>query len=76
MRSAIRYTALLMLVGATAADAQEAYAYHLTEHLATHLREEGRLADVPGDRGGAVGAYWHYLALRSDPERATQYVRN
>ena len=36
--------------------------------LSTFLREEGRLAAKTGDRAGAIRAYRHYLALRSDPE--------
>jgi serine/threonine-protein kinase len=36
--------------------------------LSTQLREEGRLAALVGDTAGAVRAYRHYLALRSDPE--------
>jgi len=36
--------------------------------LSTFLREEGRLAAKVGDRDGAIHAYRHYLALRSDPE--------
>jgi len=36
--------------------------------LSTFLREEGRLAAKVGDRDGAIRAYRHYLALRSDPE--------
>jgi tetratricopeptide (TPR) repeat protein len=36
--------------------------------LSTQLREEGRLAALLGDYAGAVRAYRHYLALRSDPE--------
>ncbi len=36
--------------------------------LATSLRLEGRLAAQTGDREGAIRAYRHYLALRSDPE--------
>ncbi len=36
--------------------------------LSTQLREEGRLAALVGDTVGAVRAYRHYLALRSDPE--------
>ena len=35
---------------------------------AAHLREEGRLAALAGDRAEAISAYRHYLALRSDPE--------
>ena len=46
------------------------YSYHLTDYLAEHLREEGRLAALTGDRQGAVRAYRHYLVLRSDPEPA------
>ncbi len=37
-------------------------------NLAAILRREGRLADRVGDRAGAVRAYEHFLALRSDPE--------
>jgi tetratricopeptide (TPR) repeat protein len=49
---------------------RRSYAYHLTDYLAPHLREEGRLAALTGDRPGAIRAYRHYLALRSDPEAA------
>ena len=38
--------------------------------MSTQLREEGRLAARLGDRAGAIRAYEHYLALRSDPEPA------
>jgi eukaryotic-like serine/threonine-protein kinase len=38
--------------------------------LASALREEGRLAELVGDRRGALRAYLHYLALRVDPEPA------
>jgi hypothetical protein len=48
------------------------YAYHLSDYLAPHLREEGRLAALTGDTAGAVSAYRHYLALRSDPEPAVR----
>ena len=34
----------------------------------TMLREEGRLAELTGDREGAIRAYTRYLALRYDPE--------
>jgi tetratricopeptide (TPR) repeat protein len=44
------------------------YSYHLTDYLAPHLREEGRLAALTGDTTGAVRAYRHCLVLRSDPE--------
>ena len=36
------------------------------------LREEGRLADLAGDREAAIEAYRHYLALRTDPEPSLQ----
>jgi DNA-binding SARP family transcriptional activator/TolB-like protein len=36
--------------------------------LSTYLREEGRLAARLGDNAGAIRAYEHYLALRSNPE--------
>ena len=39
-------------------------------YLATHLREEGRLAAIVGEREQAIAAYRHYLALRYDPEPA------
>jgi hypothetical protein len=35
--------------------------------LASELREEGRLAAAVGDTAGALRAYGHYLALRTDP---------
>jgi hypothetical protein len=41
---------------------------HSMVMLSTFLREEGRLAALAGDREGAIRAYRHYLALRSDPE--------
>ena len=44
--------------------------------LATQLREEGRLAAKLGDREGAVRAYRHYLALRSDPEPRLRAARD
>jgi DNA-binding SARP family transcriptional activator len=37
-------------------------------YLATHLREEGRLAAALGDTAGAIRAYEHFLAFRSEPE--------
>jgi TolB-like protein len=36
--------------------------------LTTFLLREGRLAERLGDRDGAIRAYEHYLALRSNPE--------
>jgi tetratricopeptide (TPR) repeat protein len=58
------------LEAALAAVRRRPYAYHLTDYLAAHLREEGRLAALAGDREGAARAYRHYLALRSNPEPA------
>lgn len=42
--------------------------YSPGRQLAPLLREEGRLAASLGDRAGAIRAYEHYLALRTDPE--------
>ena len=42
--------------------------YSPPRNLAPLLREEGRLAASLGDRAGAIRAYEHYLALRTDPE--------
>lgn len=36
--------------------------------LSTYLRREGELAQRTGDTAGAIRAYRHYLALRSDPD--------
>jgi tetratricopeptide (TPR) repeat protein len=58
------------LQAALSAVRRRSYAYHLTDYLAAHLRQEGRLAALTGDSSGAVRAYRHYLALRSDPEPA------
>jgi tetratricopeptide (TPR) repeat protein len=44
--------------------------------LTAHLREEGRLAARLGDRPGAIRAYEHYLALRSDPEPGLRAARD
>jgi serine/threonine-protein kinase len=41
-------------------------------HYVSYLREEGRLAALAGDRDGAIRAYRHYLALRSEAEPALQ----
>ena len=40
--------------------------------FATSLREEARYAALAGDREGAIKAYRHYLALRSDAEPRLQ----
>jgi serine/threonine-protein kinase len=58
------------LRAALAAVRRRSYAYHLSDYLASHFREEGRLAALTGDTTGSVAAYRHYLALRSDPEPA------
>ena len=55
---------------ALAAVRRRPYAYHLSDYLAPHLREEGRLAALTGDSAGAIRAWRHYLVLRSDPEPA------
>jgi tetratricopeptide (TPR) repeat protein len=48
--------------------------FDYTQHpfLTTMLRQEGRLAELTGDRPGAIEAYQRYLALRPDPEPALQ----
>jgi hypothetical protein len=56
------------LQAALAAVRRRPYAYHLSDYLAPHLREEGRLAALTGDTTAAIRAYRHYLALRSEPE--------
>jgi len=40
----------------------------IANYLAADLGEEGRLALAAGDTTGAIAAWRHYLALRSDPE--------
>jgi len=47
-----------------------------TMFLATYLRMEGRLAERVGDRDGAIRAYEHYLALRSNPEASLRQERD
>ena len=39
-------------------------------YLSSFLREEARLAELVADTAGAIRAWKHYLALRSDPEPA------
>ena len=61
------------LAQAVAAARRRSYIADLYEHrilvaLPMLLRTEGRLAASLGDTVGAVRAYRHYLALRSDPE--------
>ncbi len=53
---------------ALAAVRRRPYVSTLVLYLSTFLREEGRLAALTGDSAGAIRAYKHYLALRSDPE--------
>jgi tetratricopeptide (TPR) repeat protein len=54
---------------ALAAIRRRAYGFQ-PQYLSTYLREEGRLAALTGDTAGAIKAYRHYLALRSEPEPA------
>jgi eukaryotic-like serine/threonine-protein kinase len=58
---------------------REYFKWDLTFY-STALREEGRIAALAGDRVGAVQAYQHYLAMRSDPEPSqkpeVEQVRN
>jgi hypothetical protein len=44
--------------------------HHYGTYESTHLREEGRLTELLGDRETAIRAYQHYLVLRSDPDPA------
>jgi hypothetical protein len=54
--------------GALAAVRRRDYYLSRPAYLSTYLREEGRLAALTGDRDGAITAYRHYLALRSNPD--------
>jgi hypothetical protein len=56
------------LTGALRALRRRAYFSWDLTFFSTALREEGRIATLAGDRAGAIRAYQHYLALRSDPE--------
>ena len=58
------------LSGALAAIRRNTYHWNYQSYLSSCLREEGRLAALTGDRPGAIRAYRHYLALRSNPEPA------
>lgn len=51
---------------------QNYYHFFATDHLASRKREEGRLALATGDVEGAIAAWRHYLALRTDPDPALQ----
>lgn len=50
--------------------------YYPPRIMSTHLREEGRLAARLGDRVGAIRAYEHYLAFRSNPEPVLRAQRD
>ena len=54
--------------GALAALRRREYIYGAGALLSTYAREEGRLLALMGDTAGALRAYRHYLALRSNPE--------
>jgi hypothetical protein len=60
------------LPGALAAIRRRSYEWWMPTFLSTYLREEGRLAALTDDHTGAIHAYQHYLALRSDPEPAVR----
>lgn len=62
------YEARGSLTGALRALRRRDFLYGGVEYLATALREEGRLAELSGDRVSALKAYQHYLRLRSNPE--------
>jgi tRNA A-37 threonylcarbamoyl transferase component Bud32/tetratricopeptide (TPR) repeat protein len=47
---------------------QRCAGYQQSWNLSYCLRERGRLAALVGDRGDAIKAYSHYLALRYNPE--------
>jgi hypothetical protein len=47
---------------------KRAYMSSWPRYLATAWREEGRLAELAGDRAGAQEAYERYLAFRTSPE--------
>jgi hypothetical protein len=44
------------------------YVFTRSAYVSTYLREEGRLAELSGDREGAIAAYRQYLTLRAEPE--------
>jgi len=60
------------LPGALAASRRWVYRLGMPLFLSAQWREEGRLAALTGDRAGAIRAYQHYLALRSNPEPSVQ----
>jgi hypothetical protein len=53
---------------ALAAVRRRSYDWDAAYFVATYLRQEGRLAELTGDRDGAIAAYSHYLKLRAHPE--------
>ncbi len=53
---------------ALAAARRRSYDWDAAWFVATYRRQEGRLAELTGDREGAIAAYSHYLKLREDPE--------
>jgi serine/threonine-protein kinase len=53
---------------ALAAVRRRSYDWDAPYFVAPYLRREGRLAELAGDRVGAIAAYSHYLKLREDPE--------
>lgn len=59
-------------VRALAAVRRRIFYWTAADYLAPSLREEGRLAALTGDREGAIEAYRHYLALRSNPESSVK----
>ena len=54
--------------GALSAIRRRPYFIGWQPFLATSLRQEGRLAEIVGDRDGARRAYEHYLVLRHTPD--------
>jgi serine/threonine-protein kinase len=58
--------------GALAATRRRINFYINVAGLSTLLRMEGQLAAAVGDTAGAIRAYRHYLALRTDPEPVLQ----
>jgi tetratricopeptide (TPR) repeat protein len=57
---------------AAAAARRHIHYFGYVSFYATHLRESGRLADLAGDRDGAIEAYSRYLDLRQSPEPSVQ----
>ena len=60
---------------ALTATRRNAYIGNQVEEPLVHplmLREEGRLAAIVGDTAGAIRAYEHYLAIRTNPDAAVQ----